>query len=122
MRDSRRQVLINLFGTAAALAASQLAFAQARTSSPQPLPSPNAPDPHNPGGLDGMQATKDSPATKAANQKQIREDVAKLYEMVSALKQQVETTDLNSTLPVTVVKQAQQIEKLAKQIKEHAKG
>jgi hypothetical protein len=121
MQDSRRTILMTLFGAAASFAASPLLRAQ-RTVSPQPIPSPNAPDPHNPGGLDGMQATKDSPATKAANQQQIREDVQKLYEMVSALKKQVEATDLNATLPVTVVKQAQQIEKLAKQIKERAKG
>jgi hypothetical protein len=121
MRDSRRGVLVTLFGIAGALAASPLLDAQ-RTAAPVPLPSPNAPDPHNPGGLDGMQATKESTSHNPQNQKQIRDDVGKLYDMVTALKKQVDTTDLNSTLPVSVVKQAQQIEKLAKQIKERARG
>ncbi len=42
--------------------------------------------------------------------------------MVSELKDQIEKTDSSSTLSVSVVKKAQQIEKLAKQIKDLAKG
>jgi peptidoglycan hydrolase CwlO-like protein len=122
MQESRRRVLMTMAGAAGALAAAPLVFAQARTSSPAPLPSPNAPDPHSPGGLDGLQANKDSPAPNPQNQKQIRDDVEKLYEMVSELKKQVESTDANSMLSLSVVKRAQQIEKLAKQIKDLAKG
>jgi len=113
---------MTIVGATGALAAAPLVFAQARTSSPAPLPSPNAPDPHNPGGLDGLQAKKDSTAPSPGNQKQIRDDVEKLYEMVSELKKQVESTDVNSMLSLSLVKRAQQIEKLAKQIKERAKG
>ena len=122
MRESRRRVLMTIVGATGALAATPLVFAQARTSSPAPLPSPNAPDPHNPGGLDGLQATKDSTTPSPANQKQIRDDVEKLYEMVSELKKQVESTDVNAMLSLPLVKKAQQIEKLAKQIKDRAKG
>src|SRR6266852_5444331 len=64
----------------------------------------------------------DPKAIGRANQKEIRTDVAKLYEMVSELKEQIEKTDATSTLSLSVVKKAQQIEKLAKQIKELAKG
>ena len=56
------------------------------------------------------------------SQKQIREDIARLYEMASELKGELERTDANSTLSVSLVKKAQQIEKLAKQIKELARG
>jgi hypothetical protein len=42
--------------------------------------------------------------------------------MVSELKDQVDKTDANATLSVSVVKKAQQIEKLAKEIKDRAKG
>jgi len=42
--------------------------------------------------------------------------------MVSELREQVQKTDSSSVLSVSVVKKAQQIEKLAKQIKELAKG
>jgi len=45
------------------------------------------------------------------SQKQIREDIARLYEMASELKGEVERTDANSTLSVSLVKKAQQIEK-----------
>ncbi len=122
MWESRRRILMTIVGAAGALAATPLVFAQARTSSPVPIPSPNAPDPHNPGGLDGLQAQKDSPTPNPQTQKQIRDDVEKLYEMVSDLKKQVESTDANSMLSLSLVKKAQQIEKLAKQIKERAKG
>jgi hypothetical protein len=56
------------------------------------------------------------------NQKQIREDVARLYEMASELKGEVERTDANSTLSLSLVKKAQQIGKLAKRIASLAKG
>ena len=73
--------------------------------------------------MNGPQATgPDEKAIDRANQQEIRSDVSKLYEMVSELKDQVEKTDANSTLSISVVKKAQQIEKLAKQIKERAKG
>ena len=122
MRETRRQALMTIVGATGALAAAPLVLAQARPSPPSPLPSPNAPDQHNPGGLDGLQAQKDSPVANPQNQKQIRDDVEKLYEMVSELKKQVESTDANSMLSFPLVKKAQQIEKLAKQIKERAKG
>jgi len=64
----------------------------------------------------------DPKAIERANQKEIKTEVAKLYEMVSELKEQIEKTDATSTLSLSVVKKARQIEKLAKQIKDLAKG
>lgn len=61
-------------------------------------------------------------AVSLGNQKELREDVSRLYGMVSDLKEQVERTDANSMLSVSLVKKAQQIEKLAKQIRDLAKG
>lgn len=87
------------------------------------MPSPNAPDPHAPAGLD--RPPMGGPNSKTINpqvEQELRTDVQKLYALASDLKQQVESTDLNSVLSIGVVKKAQQIEKLAKQIKEHAKG
>jgi len=76
-----------------------------------------------PPGLNGPQATgPDKKAIDRQNQQEIRADVTKLYEMVSELKDQIDKTDSTSTLSVSVVKKAQQIEKLAKQIKDLAKG
>jgi uncharacterized phage infection (PIP) family protein YhgE len=64
----------------------------------------------------------DPKAIARANQITIRTDIAKLYEMASDLKEEIEKMDATATLSVSVVKKAQQIEKLAKQIKELAKG
>jgi hypothetical protein len=61
-------------------------------------------------------------AIEMENQKELRAGVAKLYDMVVELRDQVEKTDANSTLSIPVMKKAQQIEKLAKQIKNLAKG
>ncbi|HKV63756.1 MAG TPA: hypothetical protein VJO16_17745 [Candidatus Acidoferrum sp.] len=130
MPESRRRLLMSLVGAAGVLALRPVLLArQAGThptpQPPQPRPSPNAPDAHVPYGLkDGPQAATgpDQKTLDRAKQQELRTDVSKLYEMVSELKDQVEKTDTSSTLSLTVVKKAQQIEKLAKQIKEVAKG
>jgi uncharacterized phage infection (PIP) family protein YhgE len=73
--------------------------------------------------MNGPQPTiPDGKAVALANQKELREDVSRLYGMVSELKEQIERTDAGSMLSVSLVKKAQQIEKLAKQIKDLAKG
>ena len=64
----------------------------------------------------------DPKAIARANQVTIRTDITRLYEMVSELKEQVDKTDATTTLSISIVKKAQQIEKLAKQIKDLAKG
>ena len=66
--------------------------------------------------------TGEDRAVSLANQKELREEVSRLYGMVSELKEQVEQTDANSMLSVSLVKKAQQIEKLAKQIRNLARG
>ena len=73
--------------------------------------------------MDGPQPTVgDGKAVAVANQKELRDDVTRLYGMVSELKEQVQRTDAGAMLSVSLVKKAQQIEKLAKQIKDLAKG
>ena len=89
-------------------------------ASPQAHPYPNGRDP-NVQEQDEPRVV-DQKALELQNQKKLRSDVARLYEMVSDLKEQVEKTDPNSTLSISLVKKAQQIEKLAKQIKDLAKG
>ncbi len=123
MPESRRRWLTLLAGAAGVFAASPvLLFGQRPT--PQPLPSPHAPNPNFPPGLDGPDI-KPGSGNKSADpqiQREIRIDVQKLYELASELKEQVEKTDASSTLSLPVVKTAQQIEKLAKQIKNLSKG
>jgi len=92
--------------------------------SPQPKPSPNAPSEDNAlRRLDGRQATSDSDrqTVDAQNQVELRLQVQRLYAMATELKDEVDRTNGNTVLNTTVLKRAQDIEKLAKQIKDRAK-
>jgi hypothetical protein len=60
-------------------------------------------------------------AVDKQNHAELQSDVEKLYALAFELREQIKMTDSTSTMSVTIVKQAQQIEKLAKQIKDRAK-
>jgi len=123
MLDSRRSFMRAVAAMAGAVAAG-LAPAVAAQGPPQPLPSPNAPANQNvPAGMDGPEIIKpNKPAVNPLNQEQIAAKVQQLYKLAGDLKDQVEHTDLKSMFPLDFVKKAQQAEKLAKQIKDLAKG
>lgn len=89
---------------------------------PNPMPDPNQPDSNVPGGLGGARNASTTQALLKANQKQMKEDVEKLYQLASELKEQVEKTDSVSVLSLSLVRSAEKIEKLAKQIKDRAKA
>ncbi len=91
---------------------------------PQPMPSPNAPSNQNfPGGLNGNnQMHPDKLPFNPLLQQQLAGSVQQLFKLVSELKDEVEHTNLNQTFSLGFVKKAQQIEKLARQIKDRAKG
>jgi len=122
MLDSRRSFMRAVAGMGGALAAEWAPKMLAQT--PQPMPSPNAPANQNvPAGMDGPDIIKpNKAAVNPLNQEQIAAKVQQLYKLASELKEQVEHTDLKSTFPLEFVKKAQQAEKLAKQIKDMAKG
>ena len=89
---------------------------------PQPRPSPNAPNPNYPPGLDGPEMKGPDPkSVDRQNQAELKGDIEKLYALVFVLREQMKMTDGTTTMSVTIVKQAQQIEKLAKEIKDRAK-
>jgi hypothetical protein len=121
MFESRRDVLTIFASAAGILSATSFLFAQ-RT--PQPMPSPHAPDPHFPPGLNGPDITPepDKKVVDPQKQRDIRTDIEKLYSLASDLKTQVDKTDLNSMLSIPIVQKAHEIEKLAKQIKQLSKG
>jgi hypothetical protein len=125
MQESRRNLLMGLVG-AAGMAALGPSPQHSGGVTPQPIPSPNAPKNQNaPAGLDNAgvgQADDKATAMARENLKLLKADVEKLFDKSTELKEQVETTNLNSILPVTIVKQAKEIEKLAKDIRERAKG
>src|SRR2546427_3326662 len=121
MPESRRRLLTALFGAAGLFAVEPLLVGlQAPGSPPKARVYPNGRDP-NQNTMDDP-SRPDPKAIARANQIMIRADVTKLYEMASELKEQIDKTDATVMLSVSVVKKAQQIEKLAKQIKDLAKG
>ena len=56
------------------------------------------------------------------NEKNIKTKVEKLFQLASELKEEVEKTDSTNVLSLAMVKKAEEIEKLAKDIKTRAKG
>lgn len=126
MLDTRRQLLRSVASSLAFLSVSSRLFAasaQSPHSPPQPIPSPNAPNPAYPQGLDGRGPTKpDQKAVERQNQEEIRVDVDKMYALVYDLKEQLGITNTTSVLSVDFVKKAHEVEKLAKHVKDLAKG
>lgn len=123
MLKSRRILMKGVIGTAAAVATTPWILAAPQT--PQPMSSPNAPTNQNfPGGLNGPKpvSNTDNPKPNPMNQEQIAALVQQVYKLASELKDEVEHTNLTAVFPISFVKKAQQIEKLAKQIKDRTKG
>ncbi len=56
------------------------------------------------------------------NKEQIAQDIQKLYELASELKEQGEKTDSAAVLSLPLVQKAEEIEKLARQIKNLARA
>jgi hypothetical protein len=93
-------------------------------ATPQPRPSPNAPSELNAlDRLNGRPATVDDgkQSVDQQNQLEIRLQVQRLYAMATELKDEVDNTNSNTVLNLAVLKRAQEIEKLAKQIRDRAK-
>jgi len=116
MQLARRSVFRSLFlaGIGAALAW----FGRAQEPFPPSRQNPVRPGEDDP-NLPGKPSTK---VVLEENQKDIKKNVEKLFELASQLKDQVEKTDSTTTLSLAMVKKAEEIEKLARQIKERAKG
>jgi DNA-binding transcriptional ArsR family regulator len=55
-------------------------------------------------------------------QKDIKKDIEKLFDLATQLKAEVEKTDATTTLSLAMVRRAEEIEHLARQIKDNAKG
>jgi len=77
------------------------------------------------GKEDEEQAGRLKAASKVAlqeNDKSIKKSVEKLFQLASELKAEVDKTDSAQVLSLAMVKKAEEIEKLAKDIKSRAKG
>ena len=56
------------------------------------------------------------------NQKDIKKNIEKLFQLASELKDEVEKTDATTVLSLAMVRKTEEIEKLARQIRDRAKG
>jgi len=104
-------------GTAAILRA------QTERGQTKPTGRPSAPDPSPDADAPGARTEKSS--TKIvleANEKDIKKKIEKLFELATDLKAEVEKTDSSQVLSLAMVKKAEEIEKLAREIKTRAKG
>jgi hypothetical protein len=120
MQASRRNVLL-IFSAAVGSGVLRLQnlFAQNPDARPRSRPSLEGPDDRD----NTSEATRaSSKAMLEQRQKDIKKEVEKLYKLASDLKNEVEKTDATTVLSLPLVRKAEEIEKLAKQIKENAKG
>jgi len=119
MSETRRRFLTILggAGTLVFMRAMDLA-GQARPKSRPPAPDPTQ-EPENPDALPAKPPTK---AILESNEKDIKKNIEKLYQLATDLKTEVEKTDSSQVLSLTLLKKAEEIEKLAHDIKSRAKG
>jgi hypothetical protein len=87
---------------------------------------PRAPQAQRPDGSapDTDSAISPTPgkAELEKNEKDIKQKVERLYELATELKAEVDKTDSSKVLSLVMVKKAQEIEKLAKDIAVRSKG
>lgn len=115
MIELRRRALLQLgaFGVPLAALAGTV-FAQAPVAPFPPNIPPRAEQPESP---------KPEPKLLLEeNQKDMKKDVERLYQLASELKTEVERTDSVKVLSLSLIKKTEEIEKLAKEIRSRAKG
>jgi hypothetical protein len=122
MQSSKRRLLLMSFAFVPAI----LTRPQDPAQNPPLDPARTKRRPDSPDDAsNGANANFPPPSSKAMleeRQKSIKKDVEKLYELAAQLKTEVEKTDSTAVLSLPMLKKAEEIEKLAKQIKDHAKG
>src|SRR5450759_582559 len=97
MPPSRRRLFTILAGAAGVLATeSLLSSALPAQHTPQPIPSPNAPNQNFPPGLDGpdQKPGADNKSIDPKTREEITTDIQKLYELASELKEQAGKSDM----------------------------
>ncbi|HYL09886.1 MAG TPA: hypothetical protein VEU31_04035 [Candidatus Acidoferrales bacterium] len=97
-----------------------LAAGPSRLASQQPAP--RSPFPNTRPGETETEPKPDTHALLKENQKNIKRDVERLVELAEELKKEVDKTDSTDVLSLQMVKKAEEIEKLARQIKSLARG
>jgi hypothetical protein len=90
---------------------------------PDSAQNPGPPQTNQPTPIDpGRPTAKETKEILKQNKQQIEENVEKIYQLAGELKGEVEKTDAANTLSLPMIQKAEQIEKLAKQVKNLARG
>jgi hypothetical protein len=121
MYRSRRSILTASLGSFAGLCLWARSNVRATQGSTQMQ---NPPNPRRDGNPEDapLPAGANTKALLEQRQKDIKKEIEKLYDLATQLKNDVEKTDATSVLSIGMVRKAEEIEKLARQIKDHAKG
>jgi len=104
-----------LFAGAVTGLGGSLTLSQAPSFPPKP-PSAQEPEAENPGLPSPEKRMLDE------NNKNIRKKVERLYQLAAQLKEEVDKTDSAKVLSLSLLKKAEEIEKLAREIKNRSKG
>lgn len=121
MLSCRRRLLFIGFIT---MGATAFGIPSITAQNPNPIPPPR---PHEPGTADEsgnppLPLAAGNKALLEQRQKDIKKDIEKLYDLVAGLKADIEKTDSTAVLSIGMVKKAEDVERLARQIKDLAKG
>jgi hypothetical protein len=112
-------------GVAATLTGPKFMFAGLQRVSPQTKRFPSNADPTNPINQPDDIPPLPPPNPKAQlkeNQKNLRRDADRLLQSAKDLKDEADKTEQTNVLSLTLVKKAEEVEKLAKQIKDLARA
>lgn len=120
MRETRRRFVIALAVGVFLAAGADLLFAQRHAH--RPVPEQQTGPPPSLRGENKDAQLEPKSAMLLQNEKEFRQGVARLSVLVNELKDEVDQTTTTRVLSVRMYKKAQEIEKLAKQIKNKAKG
>ncbi len=122
MRESRRAFVMSVAAAASALATMPTVLCAQRPIIPPPPPEPaekgNPVDVHsNPAATAAAKRT-----LLLKNEKEFREGVERLYQLTSALRDELQKTATTDVFSLHIVKQTEEIAKLAKLLKSKAKS
>jgi hypothetical protein len=121
MQTNRRAFFASLLGVGSFTAVLR-AFPAWLSSSQKLNPPPPGQKPEDPREERPLEHKPDPHALLKENQKSIKRDVERLAELAAELKQEVDKTDSADVLSIPLLKKAEEIEKLAKAIRNHARG
>ena len=123
MRETRRKIVVALAGLFVSLAAGTLPlFAQRQRHRPMPDP-PMPAESQNPAeGNTQVLQQQSKKALLRQNEREFRAGVERLYQLSSDLRDEVQKTLTADVLSVHMYKKTEEIEKLAKMLKNRAKG